>query len=311
VSERGLLHLTATKTPCRNEAYLKRLRIPFKYQLLIPMVVIMTAVLIFPLGYSFVISFQNYTLSRIGQERFIGFANYVGLFANASYWAALRNTVLFVLLAVSIEVTLGFFLAQLLHQKATWLRGFFRSTLLSPMFITPIAVGLIFRFLTNSQLGVIPNLLKTVGIEIDFFGPQLALFSIVLIDVWQWTPFMLLLLLAGMESLPEEPFEAARVDGAQGWRMTWSITLPLMRPIMLAAVIIRMLDAFKVYEYVYAITRGGPGEATETMQYFIYRTGFIYFRAGEAAAMSYTFILVITLMVVLLFRILRNRERSP
>lgn len=287
-----------------------RLRIPFKYQLLIPMVFIMTAILIFPLAYSFVISLQNYTLSKIGQERFIGLENYINLLNNRSYWAAMRNTLVFVVIAVSIEVTLGFFLALLLHNKATFLRGFFRSTLLSPMFITPIAVGLIFRFLTNSQLGVIPNLLKIININIDWFSPKLALFSIAMIDVWQWTPFMLLLLLAGLESLPEEPFEAAQVDGAQGWKMIWYVTLPLMRPIILAAVVIRMLDAFKVYEYIYAITRGGPGETTETMQYYIYRTGFIYFRAGEAAAMSYTFILMITIMVIILFHILRGEAQT-
>jgi multiple sugar transport system permease protein len=169
---------------------------------------------------------------------------------------------------------------------------------------------LIFRFLTNSQLGVIPNLLKLINVHIDFFGPKLALFSISIIDVWQWTPFMLLLLLAGLESLPEEPFEAAQVDGAQGWRLIWYVTLPLMRPIILAAIVIRMLDAFKVYEYVYAITRGGPGVATETMQYLIYRTGFIYFRAGEAAAMSYTFIFVITIMVMVLFYLLRGEAET-
>jgi multiple sugar transport system permease protein len=293
----------------RRGILLRRIRIPFKYQLLIPMVVVMAAILIFPLVYSFVISLQNYQLSKIGQEHFVGLENYINLFSNRSFWIALRNTLEFVVIAVSIEVVLGFFLALLLHNKATFLRGFFRSTLLSPMFITPIAVGLIFRFLTNSQLGVIPNLLKIINISIDFFSPKLALFSIALIDVWQWTPFMLLLLLAGLESLPEEPFEAAQVDGAQGWRMIWYVTLPLMRPIILAAIIIRMLDAFKVYEYVYAITRGGPGEATETMQYFIYRTGFIYFRAGEAAAMSYAFIFVITILVLFLFFILRGESQ--
>lgn len=273
---------------------------------MIPMVLIMGAVLIFPLAYSFVISLQDYQLSKIGQEQFVGLENYINLFKNRSFWMALRNTLSFVVIAVSIELVLGFFLALLLHNKATLLRGFFRSTLLSPMFITPIAVGLIFRFLTNSQLGVIPNLLEIVNISIDFFSPKLALFSIAIIDVWQWTPFMILLLLAGLESLPEEPFEAARVDGATGWKMVRYVTLPLMRPIILAAIVIRMLDAFKVYEYVYAITRGGPGEATETMQYFIYRTGFIYFRAGEAAAMSYAFIFVITIMVLILFYLLRG-----
>jgi len=285
---------------------LRRLSIPFKYQLMIPIALIMGAILIFPLGYSLVISFQNYQLSRIGQEHFVGFENYINLINNRSFWIALRNTLTFVVVAVSIELVLGFFLALLLHNKNTIGRGFFRSTLLSPMFITPIAVGLIFRFLTNSQLGVIPNLLKEINISIDFFSPKLALFSIAVIDVWQWTPFMLLLLLAGLESLPEEPFEAAQVDGATGWKMVRYVTIPLMRPIILAAIVIRMLDAFKVYEYVYAITRGGPGEATETMQYLIYRTGFIYFRAGEAAAMSYAFIFVITIMVLILFYVLRG-----
>ncbi len=289
---------------------MQRFRLPFKYQLMLPMFLIMGAVLIFPLGYSFVISLQNYQLSKIGQEHFVGLENYINLFNNRTFWLALRNTLSFVVIAVSIEVTLGFFLALLLHNKATLLRGFFRSTLLSPMFITPIAVGLIFRFLTNSQLGVIPNLLKMINVRIDFFSPKLALFSISLIDVWQWTPFMVLLLLAGLESLPEEPFEAAQVDGAQGWKLIWHVTLPLMRPIILAAIVIRMLDAFKVYEYVYAITRGGPGVATETMQYLIYRTGFIYFRAGEAAAMSYAFILVITIMVLVLFYLLRGEAET-
>ena len=289
---------------------LKRLHIPFKHQLLIPMIVILLAILIFPLTYSARISLQDYKLTKIGQEKFIGLTNYVNLFNNHSYWVAMRNTIVFVLVAVSIEVVLGFGLALILHNKNTFLRGFFRSTLLSPIFITPIAVGLIFRFLTHSQLGVITLALQAIGIDINFFGPKLALFSIAMIDVWQFTPFMLLLLLAGLESLPEEPFEAARVDGAQGWKLIWNITLPLMRPIILASMVIRMLDAFKVYEYVYAITRGGPGEATETMQWLIYRTGFTYFRAGEAAAMSYIYILVITIMVMILFYILRGESQT-
>jgi multiple sugar transport system permease protein len=274
------------------------------------MIAVLATILIFPLVFSFVVSLQDFQLSKIGQQKFIGLENYIDLFRNKAYWTTMRNTIVFVIMAVGIEVVLGFCLALLLHNKATFLRGFFRSTLLTPMFITPIAVGLIFRFLTNSQLGVIPIALKAIGIQIDLFGPRLALFSIALIDVWQWTPFMLLLLLAGLESLPEEPFEAARVDGAEGWKMVRYITLPLMRPIILASTVIRMLDAFKVYEYIYAITRGGPGDATETMQYFIYRTGFIYFRAGEAAAMSYTFIIVIVIMVAILFKILRGEAQT-
>ena len=274
------------------------------------MAVILLSIMVIPLAYSFIISLQDFELTKIGQQSFVGAENYIKLFNNKSYWTAMRNTIFFVLLAVGLEVVIGFSLALLLHNKATFLRGFFRSTLLTPMFITPIAVGLMFRFMLNSQLGVIPIALKSIGIEVDWFSPQLALISIALIDVWQWTPFMLLLLLAGLESLPEEPFEAAKVDGAKGWTMVRYVTLPLMRPIILAALVIRMLDAFKVYEYVYAITRGGPGEATETIQYYIYRTGFIYFRAGEAAAMSYTLIVVITILVMILFYVLRGEAQD-
>lgn len=283
-------------------------KIPFKYRLLLPLVTIMLIIMIFPLVYSFNISLQNYQLNRLGQETYVGLRNYINLFNNSSFWIAMRNTITFVIIAVSLELLIGFSIALLLHSKITWLRGFFRSFLLTPMFITPIAVGLMFRFLLNSQLGVIPQALKAIGISIDWFSPRLALLSISLIDVWQWTPFMLLLLLAGLESLPEEPFEAAMVDGAEGWNMIRFITIPLMRPIILAAVVIRMLDAFKVYEYIYAITRGGPGEATESIQYYIYRVGFIYFRSGDAAAMSYVLILVILIMVSILFFVLKRGE---
>lgn len=278
-----------------------------QYRLLTPMLLLLVAVLIYPLAFSFWISLHDYELTAIGQERFIGPANYVGLLDNPSYWRAMANTLTFVGLAVGIELVLGFGLALLLHRSVP-LRHLFRSVLLTPMFITPIAVGLMFRFLLNSQLGIIPYLLGQIGVRVDWFGPQLALYSIVLIDVWQWTPFMLLLLLAGLESLPTEPFEAARVDGASGWAITRHITIPLMRPVILAAVIIRMLDAFKVFEYVYAITRGGPGERTEVIQYHIYRVGFRFFRMGEAAAMAYTLIIITLLLVIVLFYVIRREQ---
>ncbi|HIC87913.1 MAG TPA: sugar ABC transporter permease [Anaerolineae bacterium] len=264
------------------------------------MLLVLTAVLIYPLGFSFWVSLHDYRLTALNDVRFVGWDNYVGLLGDRSYWKALSNTLIFVFLAVGLELTIGFGLALLLH-RPRWLQNVFRAVLLTPMFITPIAVGLMFRFLLNSQLGIIPYLLNKLGITVDWFGPQLALYSIIMIDVWQWTPFMLLLLLAGLESLPHEPFEAARVDGASSWFTFRKVTLPLMRPVILVAIIIRMLDAFKVFEYIYAITRGGPGERTETILYHIYRVGFRFFRMGEAAAMAYTLILVTMLLVVILF----------
>ena len=127
------------------------------------------------------------------------------------------------------------------------------------MFITPIAVGLIFRFLLNDQIGAIPRLLQAIGVDYDFFGPGRALFTLAFIDVWQWTPFMVLLLLAGLESIPREPLEAARVDGARGWYVLRRVTLPLLAPVLVVAILLRCLDAMKVFEYVFATTRGGPG----------------------------------------------------
>ncbi len=289
----------------------KSFSIPFKYRLLIPMIVVLLIIIVFPLAYSFVISFQDAEIIKIGQgSNFVGLKNYIKVVSDRIFWIVMRNTVVYVLISVSIEFVIGFFLANLLYNKKTFGRSFFRSTFLTPLFITPIAVGLIFRFLLNTQIGVVPKLLQLIGININWFDSKLALFSMCLIDVWQWTPLMILLLLAGMESLPEEPFEAAIVDGARGWRLTFYLTLPMLKPVILASIVIRMLDAFKVYEYIYAITRGGPGNATECMQYFIYRTGFTYFRAGEASAMSYIFIIVILIIVIILFNVLRREAKS-
>ncbi len=282
------------------------MHIAFRYRLLLPLITALLLIVGYPLGFSFWVSLQDYRLTAIEGATWIGIEHYIALLRNNSFWTALRNTLVFVATAVSLELLLGLSLAMLLHRRTTLGRNFFRSILLTPMFITPIAVGLMFRFLLNSQLGVITKLTEAIGVRIDWFSAQNALLTLALIDVWQWTPFMLLLLLAGLEALPEEPFEAARVDGASAWQSFWHLTLPMLRPTLLAAIVIRMLDAFKVYEYVYAITRGGPGESTETIQYHIYRVGFLYYRLGEASAMAYVLIAVILVLVVTLFYSLRR-----
>lgn len=266
-----------------------------------PLAVLLAAVVAYPLGYSAWLSLTNFDILRQQETRFVGLEQYASLPGNAPYVAALKNTFLFVFLAVLIELSLGLALALAL-QRQRWGRNFTRSFLLTPMFVTPIAVGLMFRFLLNQQLGPIPLLLDKVGVTINFFGPGLALLSIVMIDVWQWTPFMLLLMLAGLESLPREPFEAARVDGAGTWFTFTRVTLPLLGPVIAVAVLIRALDAFKVFEYIFAITRGGPGTATETIQLQVYKTGFQFFRLGEAAAMAMVLVVIVLAIVTLLYR---------
>ncbi len=276
-------------------------------RMVLPLILLLLAVQGYPMAFAVYISAHDYRLTALSEVRWVGLEQYRGLLDNPSYWTAMKNTLVFVFGAVSLELLLGFLVAYLLWRPVP-AQNLFRAILLTPMFVTPIAVGLMFRFLLNNQLGIIPVWLRSLGLEIDWFGPDLALFSLILIDVWQWTPLMVLLLLAGLEALPVEPFEAARVDGASELQIIRHLTIPLIRPVMLAAILIRMLDAFRVFEYVYAITRGGPGERTETILFHIYRVGFLYFRLGEAAAMAITLALVIFVLVVLLFRSLRRQE---
>lgn len=281
-------------------------RIPIGTRFLAPLLVLLGVVVAYPLGYSLWLSLTNRTITRREAE-FVGIDQYTGLLDNADFGVAMRNTLVFVLVAVALELVLGLALALALHRQRR-ARDFTRAFLLTPMFVTPIAVGLMFRFLLNQQLGAIPEVLDVLGITIDFFGPSLALLTIVFIDVWQWTPFMVLLLLAGLEALPRQPFEAARVDGASTWMTFRRVTLPLLRPVIAIAILLRALDAFKVFEYVFATTRGGPGNATETAQLAIYKTGFQFFRLAEAAAMAFVLVGIVLLLVVVLYRMLLRQE---
>lgn len=277
--------------------------------MMVPLLLVLGVAVAYPLGYSLWLSLQDFEITRRNDVSFVGLEQYASLLGNEDYLTAVRNTFVFVVVAVALELVIGLALALALRRQR-FVRDLTRSLLLTPMFVTPIAVGLMFRFLLNEQLGAIPRLLETFGVSIPFFGSKLALFSLALIDVWQWTPFMLLLLLAGLESLPEQPFEAARVDGASAWMTFVRVTLPLLRPVIVVAVLIRGLDALKVFEYVFAITQGGPGTSTETIQYHVYRVGFQFYRLSEAAAMSWTLVAVVMAIVIVLFwRFTREQEQ--
>jgi multiple sugar transport system permease protein len=277
--------------------------------MILPLVAFFLAVVGYPLAYSAWLSFTNYRITKPGQTEFVGLAQYQALLGDSSYWSAIGTTFAFMAMAVSLELLIGLLIALALRRQKR-VRDFTRAFLLSPMFITPIAVGLMFRFLLNSQLGPLNLLLEKVGLAYDYFGPGVALFSIALIDVWQWTPFMVLLLLAGLESLPKAPYEAARVDGASAWLTFGAITLPMLSGILAVAVLIRGLDAMRVFEYIFAITRGGPGTETESIQYLVYQTGIQFFRLGTASAMSYGLLAIVLVLVIFLFRAMRKDANS-
>lgn len=282
----------------------------FRLRMMTPLLVIFVAAIGYPLLSSFLISLTNYRITRRDETKFVAFAQYQDVLQDHAYWSALAVTGTFIVLAVILELSIGLMIALALQNQKRF-RDFTRSFLLTPMFVTPIAVGLMFRFLLNQQLGAIPAILERVGITYDFFGPGRAIYSMVIIDVWQWTPFMVLLLLAGLESLSRQPFEAAKVDGASAFYTFRRVTVPMLAPILTVAVLIRSLDASKVFEYVYAITRGGPGTETQTIQYLTYQTGIQFFRLGKASAMSYLLLIIVIGLVILLFKRIEKARLAP
>ena len=273
----------------------------FQNAMMAPLLSVMAVAVGFPLLYSLWLGFTSYQLVSGGVADFVGLDNYIRILTDGDYWTSLSATATYVFLSVSFELIIGLTLALAL-QSQKWFRNFTRSFLLAPMFITPIAVGLMFRFFLNDQLGAIPYYLDQVGLSYDFFGSGRALISLAFIDVWQWTPFMVLLLLAGLESIPKQPIEAARVDGANRFYIFRRVTLPMLSPILIVAVLLRGLDALKVFEYVYATTRGGPGIETKTIQYMTYQTGISYYRLAEASAMAFILLVIVLGAIILLFR---------
>jgi len=268
---------------------------------MLPLVVVFSASVGYPLLHAFYLSLTNYKITSRGDTKIVWLQQYIATLQDPNYWSSLRVTAVFVILAVFIEFWLGLFVALAL-QKQRKIKDLTRSFLLAPMFVTPIAIGLMFRFILNQQLGVIPTFLAKFGLAYDFFGPGKALFTIVLIDVWQWTPFMVLLLLAGLEGLSKSPFEAAKIDGASALFTFRRITLPMLMPVISVAILIRSLDAMKIFEYVFAITRGGPAIETVTIQYYTYQTGIQFYRLGLASAMSYLMLIIVMIIAVILFR---------
>lgn len=274
-----------------------------------PLLAVFAAVVGFPLCYAVYLSVTDFKLTDSTAPNLVGTANFTGALQNPQFWAAFGTTAIYVLIAVAVEVTLGLFIALALQQQR-WAKDLARAIVLAPMFITPIAVGLVFRFMLNDQIGAIPALLHAIGTDYDFFGPGRALLTLAFIDIWQWTPFMVLLILAGLESMPRQPLEAAQMDGAGPWYRLRRVILPMLAPVLTVAVLLRGLDALRVFEYVYATTRGGPGTETQTLQYYMYMEGIQFFRLASASAMALIVLVLVLAVIVVAFRTM-ERNKKP
>ena len=270
--------------------------------LLAPALIIMNVVGVYPLLHSLWISLTGYKPSDpTAEQGFVGAENYIDAFSDGQFWHALWLTGVFTFLSVAVSLVLAVGMAVLFDRR---LPGFvlMRTLILIPMLITPIAVGLTWRIMMMPELGVLNHLLGLVGIEpLQWASSRgTAMMSVILVDVWQWTPFMFIIIFAGLKSLPRSPFESAAIDGAGPVTTFFQVTLPMLKPVIVIAVLLRIVDAMRTYDTVYIITRGGPDMATDLVSVYLQRVNFRFFDLGYGAALSWM-TLVVILGVVLIF----------
>ena len=275
-----------------------------KYAMVAPAVVLIVSLTIFPVLYLLWISLLDWDLQRAGRA-FVGLANYAGALQDRRMWEALAHTLLIMVVAVTAELVLGLVLAEVLAGPLPGKRVVI-PLLILPVIMSPIVAGYGWRMLWDTQYGPINQLLGwLLGRPLTLvwlINSKTVYFSLIVTEVWQWTPFMFLALLAGLVAISPEIHEAAAIDGAGRWQRFWQITLPLIRPLMLVALLIRALDVFKIFDTVFSLTFGGPGTFTETITLYVYLLGFRNFRLGYTAAMAVLVLALVSLATTVLLR---------
>lgn len=277
-----------------------------KYYYLLPGLIFLSLIFVIPLFYALGITFFKWNLLRPDLGiRFVGFENYIKILSNSFVWETIGRTFYFVIAAVFTELIIGVSVALFLN------RDFFGSRIISsilliPFMMAPIVVGFAWRFLLSNDFGPLPAFFQKVGLGFLISPPLLAnpnlvLPVLIIVDVWQFSPFVVLVVLAGLKSLPLEPYEAALIDGATPWQQFWKITIPLLKPSLLVAMVIRTLTALRIFDTVMIMTGGGPGSSTEVLSYFGYRLAFQSYEMGKAGTVG--FIVMIFALIFTLFYI--------
>lgn len=273
------------------------------YLFMAPALAVLVMALLYPIAYMIYASFLDWNPSqRIGEATFVGLRNYTSLLHDEAFRESLGVTLKFAFFVVSLEMLIGVGLALLLDRS---IRGMavLRTIFILPMMIAPIVVGLIWRYMYHPSVGIFNQTLNNLGFEsVPWLSDSFwSLTSIIIADIWQWTPFIFILSLAALQSLPKSAIEAARIDGATGWQQIWHIKLPLMMPVLIVTCLLRLIDAFKVLEVVLVMTNGGPGLSTEILSLRIARTASEFRELGVAAAMSNYLLIVLMLLTILMF----------
>jgi len=276
------------------------------YRFIYPALAIIVAVIVFPWMFTLYMSVHEW---KVGSAReFVGLDNYAKLIADTRFRESVGHTLYFTFLAVVLPLGFGTVAALVFHRNFPF-RGLLRTIFILPMMATPVAVALVWTMMFHPQLGVLNYLLSLVGIPAYswVYAPETVISSLVLVEIWHWTPLVMLIVLGGLAAAPTEPYESAVIDGATRWQMFRYITLPLIMPFIIVAAVIRTIDALKTFDTIYVITQGGPGTASETINIFLYLQAFQFYKIGYASAVVVIFFVIVIMLSLLL---LYARQKS-
>lgn len=269
-----------------------------------PTIIALFVVVIFPIVYNIYMSFNKWKIG-LGSPKFIGLQNYIDAFSDPRFWNGLKVMFFFSGLSLSLEVVLGLLIAVYLNKEFKG-SNFVQTIYIFPFAATPVAIALIWRIMLNPQIGALNYFLSLIGLPPSLWisSAKTVILSLVLVDVWKWTPMITLIVLAGLKSLPKDPYEAAVIDGANTPQVFYHITLPLIQPVLVSALILRSLDNLKEFDIIYTITQGGPGIASETLYLYSYKTAFSFFKAGYGSTL-----IILVFLLVLIFNVVFNKIR--
>jgi len=277
-----------------------------------PSLFLIGLVIVFPLAYAFYLSLQNFDLSVGPGYEYVGAQNYTeALFRDGRFWGSVWNTALIIAPSLALELLIGLGIALLLNRPIRG-RPVITALLAIPPMVSPVMAAMAWRMMFGVKYGAINNLglqLGLIDVYFDWFSsPFISIVAVVLVEIWHNTPFMMLVLLAGLQSIPQELYEAAKADGASAWQSFWSITLPLLKFTMAVAMMIRMIDLTKLFGLIFILTYGGPGGSTETLAFNTFLVGFNDFRMSYASALSYLIVLGVLVLTLAFLWVSRQRE---
>ena len=277
------------------------------YYFLIPSILLLAFTSIYPLFYSFINSFYNWNWGE--QRDYVGLDNYIFLLTNEEFWVVIKNTFLFASLACFFEVTLGIILALYIDRIKVG-STIIRTILLIPLMVSGIIVSMMSKVIFNNLFGVIPFYLKKIGLKSSFFGsPDAAMPTLIGVDVWWQTAFVFIIILAGFQSIPQEPIESARIEGATEWQITRFIRLPMIRSLVLLVIIFRSIDTLKIFDLVWGITGGGPGISTEVVQTYSYRLAFGFLQMSKSMTVMILFSSVV-ISLTFIYSLIEKRNND-